>query len=118
LVLVVLLLSALAPSAALATTEDFFDNNGLNGAQGFASTDAHSIYFIESQADHNDMCVQPLTGVAGLTGLYSIGSDGACSVTGDSGYVFTSFSAYGYVHAWLGNENSFRVTVSYSDFDY
>jgi hypothetical protein len=112
-------IGALAPSAATATAEYFFDSGTLTAREGFASTEAHTIYFIESQADHNDMCVQPVTGVAGYTGFLTVGSDGACSASGDGGYVYTSFTPSGQTHAWLGNANSgFSVSVSYSDFDY
>lgn len=117
---VVLALLALAgfPAIALASTDHWFAGPlGAFGTStsGYASFAAHSISYIEGDADHNGFCVGREQGATGYN-QQSFFAD-ACASSGGTAAAFVTPVCCN--HANIANTHSFSITVlSATHYDY
>lgn len=106
------------PTAALATTVHFFSGT-LIPSQGFATTEAHSITYVEVTTDHT-ACAAITTGIAGYYG-YMPGNPnvGLVACTAGSGTNGGHTSGSIQVHGSAVNPNQSTVdSISDSHYDY
>jgi hypothetical protein len=113
-VIVVALFSAAA--TALAGADHWFSGTLVHG-YGYASTEAHSISYIEATGDHNGFCVAKDTGTTGYASATktTAGSRTCSSSGGFAARVENSACCY---HGWVdnstGNDIIFDVSTHYS----
>jgi len=113
-VMVVALLGAAA--TALAGADHWFSGTLVQG-YGYASTDAHSINYIEATGDHNGFCVAKDTGTTGYASATktTAGSRTCSSSGGFAARVENSACCY---HGWVDNSTAgaiiFNASTHYS----
>ncbi|WP_324909831.1 hypothetical protein [Baekduia sp.] len=99
-------------------TSDFWFSGSLATNAGFASTDAHSITYIQGSADHNGFCVAKDQGLAGfdVATRATVGTQ-ACASSG--GFASRSEDGSCCYHGWIANKNTFAISVnSTTRYDY
>lgn len=107
LTVIVFGLTATAAEAA----SDFWLAGTLDTHLGFASTEAHSITYIQGSADHNGFCVAKDTGLAGYaTATRATAGTQACATSG--GFASRTENGACCFHGWLANKNSFEISVN------
>lgn len=104
-VMVVALLSAAA--TALAGSDHWFSGTLVQG-YGFASTEAHSISYIEATGNHNGFCVAKDTGTTGYASATktTAGSRTCSSSGGFAARVENSACCY---HGWVDNSTGSSI---------
>jgi hypothetical protein len=113
-VIAVALLSAAA--TALAGADHWFSGTLVQG-YGYASTDAHSINYIEATGNHNGFCVAKDTGTTGYaSATKTTAGTRACSTSGGfAARVENSVCCY---HGWVDNSTGsdiiFDASTHYS----
>ena len=113
-VIAVALLSTVA--TALAGADHWFSGTLVQG-YGFASTEAHSISYIEATGDHNGFCVAKDTGTTGYASATktTAGSRTCSSSGGFAARVENSACCY---HGWVDNSTGgaiiFDTSTHYS----
>jgi hypothetical protein len=113
-VIAVALLSAVA--TALAGADHWFSGTLVQG-YGYASTEAHSISYIEATGNHNGFCVAKDTGTAGYaSATKSTAGSRTCSSSG--GFAASTENAACCYHGWVDNSTSndiiFDTSTHYS----
>jgi len=113
-VIAVALLSAVA--TALAGSDHWFSGTLVQG-YGYASTEAHSINYIEATGNHNGFCVAKDTGLAGYDSA-SRTTAGARSCSSSGGFAARSENGACCYHGWVDNGTSndivFDTSTHYS----
>jgi hypothetical protein len=113
-VIAVALFSAVA--TAMAGADHWFSGTLVQG-YGYASTEAHSISYIEATGNHNGFCVAKDTGTTGYaSATKTTAGTRACSTSGGfAARVENSACCY---HGWVDNSTSndiiFDVSTHYS----
>jgi hypothetical protein len=109
-VIVVALFSAVA--TALAGADHWFSGT-LGVGYGFASTEAHSITYIEATGNHNGFCVAKDTGTTGYASATktTAGSRTCASSGGFAARVENAACCY---HGWVDNSTSNNIVFDAS----
>jgi hypothetical protein len=101
-VIAVALLSAAA--TALATPDHWFSGTLVQGF-GYASTNAHSITYIEATGNHNGFCIAKDTGTAGYASATKT-TAGPRSCASSGGFTFRNEDGSCCYHGWVDNSTS------------
>jgi hypothetical protein len=98
--------------AAYAATDHWFSGPLLSGV-GFASTEAHSITYIEGTANTNGFCVAKDTGTTGY-GPSSHTPAGTPQCASSGGFASRSENGACCYHGWISNGTGNNMTVDSS----
>ena len=101
LIAVVLISTA---ATALATTDHWFSGT-LVQTFGYASTDAHSIVYIEATGNHNGFCIAKDTGTAGYASATKT-TAGLRTCASSGGFAASTESGACCYHGWVDNSTS------------
>ena len=103
---------ASATAAALAGSDHWFSGTLVIG-YGYASTEAHSMTYIEATGDHNGFCVAKDTGTAGYaSATKTTAGSRTCSASG--GFASRSENGACCYHGWLDNNTGNNIVFDSS----
>jgi hypothetical protein len=105
----VVVLFAMLSAIAAATADHWFSGTLANGT-GFASTDAHSIEYIEGTGNHGGFCIAKDQGTAG-DGPSSHPTTGTQSCAPSSGFISRTENATCCYHGWIDNPTGTGMTI-------
>jgi hypothetical protein len=103
-------IAAASTATALAGTDHFFSGTLVSG-RGWAGTEAHSVTYIEGDADSNGFCVakdQGTTGYASATKLTS----GVRACASSSGFASRTEDGSCCYHGWIDNSTANSMIIS------
>lgn len=108
---------AISATVAFAGSDAWFSGS-LSPMVAVASTEAHSIIYIQGSANANGFCIAKDTGFAGA-GVTTNATDGAQSCATSGGFVSRGENGACCYHGWIGNYNGSAITVNNSTrYDY
>jgi hypothetical protein len=106
---IVITVFAVFTAAAYATNDQWFSGTLANGL-GFASTGAHSIFYIQGTGNRSGFCIAKDTGIAGYD-VASRAVHGTRSCAPGSGFVSRTENSACCFHGWIDNGTGFSLTV-------
>ena len=97
-------------ATAAYSASDFWFSGPLSSGIGFASTDAHSITYIQGAGSVNGFCVAKDQGTAGF-GPASRSTAGAQACATSGGFASRSENGACCYHGWIANKTGGGMTV-------